>query len=121
VSDVDARRFAKQLVRDLVTPHIKRRLTTPGLQNFVRNKAVCYLNIRGAALEDEPADGEDLPEDQPELVEQGANPEPGQVTEPPSPPKRTKRCFVCVSEAPSHRKGSTFGFPPSPRPRTVSL
>ncbi len=37
------RDFARELVRELVTPHIKRRLLMPGVQKFVKAKAQCYF------------------------------------------------------------------------------
>jgi hypothetical protein len=40
----DTRHFGLDLVRELVTPHIKRRLLKPGVQNFVKAKAMCYLS-----------------------------------------------------------------------------
>jgi hypothetical protein len=39
----DTRHFAQDLIRELVTPHIKRRLRLPGVQNFVKSKAQCYF------------------------------------------------------------------------------
>ncbi len=48
----DTRNFGKDLVRDLVTPHITRRLQMRGIQNSVRVKAQCYL---GAGVPDEQA------------------------------------------------------------------
>jgi hypothetical protein len=39
----DTRRFGHNLVRSLVTPHILRRIMKHGIQNFVKNKARCYL------------------------------------------------------------------------------
>jgi len=35
--------FAFAIVRALVTPHIQRRVTMPGVQRFVRVSAECYL------------------------------------------------------------------------------
>jgi hypothetical protein len=43
----DTRHFAKDLVRELATPHIMRRLLKPGIQNFVRVKAQCYFGKFG--------------------------------------------------------------------------
>jgi hypothetical protein len=39
----DTRLFAKELVRELVTPHIQRRIMARSLQNHVHVKAQCYL------------------------------------------------------------------------------
>ena len=35
--------FAFAIVRALVTPHIQRRMTRPGVQRFVKVNAECYL------------------------------------------------------------------------------
>jgi len=39
----DTRAFGYNLARQLVTPHILRRVTKNGIQNFVKTKARCYL------------------------------------------------------------------------------
>ena len=39
----DTRTFGYNLARQLVTPHILRRLTRAGIQNHVKTKARCYL------------------------------------------------------------------------------
>ena len=39
----DTRTFGYNLARQLVTPHILRRVTKHGIQNFVKTKARCYL------------------------------------------------------------------------------
>jgi len=42
--DVPANRiFAFDIVRALVTPHIQRRMTRPGIQRYVKVSAECYL------------------------------------------------------------------------------
>jgi hypothetical protein len=39
----DTRTYGYNLARQLVTPHILRRVTRAGIQNFVKTKARCYL------------------------------------------------------------------------------
>jgi hypothetical protein len=39
----NTRKFGLNLVRELVTPHILRRIQMHGIQNFVKTKARCYL------------------------------------------------------------------------------
>jgi hypothetical protein len=92
----DSRRFGKQLVRDLVTPHILRRRDTPGIQNPVRTKMDCYLGTM---------------DHQDEAVHRVAAEAPdGELTanqevepEVPQPAKRTRRCFVCIAATPNSR------------------
>ena len=40
---VDTRTFGYNLARQLVMPHILRRVTKYGIQNFVKTKARCYM------------------------------------------------------------------------------
>jgi hypothetical protein len=94
----NSRHFGKQLVRELVTPLIKRRLATQWIQRAVRTKAECYLNIRGTVEEEEAADGQAA--DGEELI--AANQE-AVAQEPFQPAKRTRRCCVCVAAASDRR------------------
>jgi hypothetical protein len=98
----DTRQFGKELVRDLVTPHIRRRLQMRGLQTYVSMKAHCYLGVSGAPLQG--LHGEDPSE------ESGQDPvqDPVQETAAVGPkPKKTRRCVLCIAAAPNH-KASTY-------------
>jgi hypothetical protein len=92
----DSRRFGKQLVRDLVIPHILRRRDTPGIQKPVRTKMDCFLGT----MEDQHAAAYSVAGEAPD-GEPGAN----QEVEPevPQPGKRTRRCFVCINATPNKR------------------
>jgi len=39
----NSRKFGLQLVEELVVPHIRRRMMTPTLQNFIKEKCRVYL------------------------------------------------------------------------------
>jgi hypothetical protein len=96
----DTRRFLKQLVRELVTPHIQRRNATQCIQRHVRNKVECYLNSRVAVLEDEAVELRE--------ADHEAEPEVPMPLPQPQPAKRTRRCCFCVAAAPDRRLGSIY-------------
>ncbi len=105
------RHFGKELVRDLVMPHIRRRLHMSCIQYSVRVKAQCYLGgVIGA-----------LPEDQPRVEVDPLGDlaqEPGQdtllifdaaaETEPKTKPRKTRRCHACIARAPNHRASNNL-------------
>ena len=85
----DTRQFAKDLIRELATPHIMRRMKKPGLQNSIKTKVYAYLGT-----------------DEEQFLKKRAI-EEGVMDTPlsrPTAPKRTKRCHICITTALSHKQ-----------------
>jgi len=92
---LDTRNFARQLVRELVTPHIKRRLKKKGIQKFVKIKAECYLKKEKEGEDEEQEEEEQEEQEQEEGEQEEA--ESVQVEDPETPLRGTKRCSACLT------------------------
>jgi hypothetical protein len=94
---LDTRNFVRELVRELVTPQIQRRIKMRGIQTYIKIKAEIYLNAAKEALRE---DEEDQPEgDAGRTVEDQS--EEREDEEPRTP--ATKRCSVCIRSATNHK------------------
>jgi hypothetical protein len=103
----NTRQFAQELVRDLVTPHLTRRLQRPGLQTFVKVRAQCYLaSGKGAPFEDVQPNAQPggQPVAQPD-AQPGVRPsaQAARIPDPVEFARKTRRCYQCMGQAPNRK------------------